>query len=136
MIRKILLLYINYVLIGTVLIFAIPRNVSQEYAEKSNYKNYYSDEVGKDMAIILDNPLESGLARLFVIDNDIVAIGSFNLDARSAFLSTGSMVVIHSEEVAEEFGRNIFNYTDESLLVNEDYEYVENVRVEENKWIY
>jgi len=59
MIRKILLLYITYVLIGSVLIFAIPRNVSPEYAKKSNYENYYSDEVGTDRAIILDNPLES-----------------------------------------------------------------------------
>ena len=57
MIRKILLLYITYVLIGSVLIFAIPRNVSPEYAKKSNYENYYSDEVGTDRAIILDNPL-------------------------------------------------------------------------------
>ena len=51
MIRKIVLLYITYVLIGSVLIFAIPRNVSPEYVEKSNYENYYSSEVGTDRAI-------------------------------------------------------------------------------------
>lgn len=63
----------------------------------------------------------------------MVAIGSFNLEARSAFLSTESMVVIHSEEVTEQFGKNIETYTDESLLVGEDYKYVENPNVEERE---
>lgn len=34
MIKKILLLYITYVLIGSVLIFAIHRNVSPEYGKR------------------------------------------------------------------------------------------------------
>jgi putative cardiolipin synthase len=40
-------------------------------------------------------------AKSYVFDGRISAIGSFNLDPRSAFLSTESMVVIDSEPVAQ-----------------------------------
>ena len=99
----------------------------------SGYQNYRKKMVDNKINILETQSSNSIHSKAFVIDNDIVAIGSFNLDARSAFLSTESMVVIHSEEVVEEFGRNISNYTDESLLVNEDYKYVENVKVEEKE---
>lgn len=69
MVWKILLGYLVYVIIGAVLIFALPKKVSEEYADKSNYKKYYSDEESVDRAIILDNPLESGLSRLYIIEN-------------------------------------------------------------------
>ncbi|HZJ76986.1 MAG TPA: phospholipase D-like domain-containing protein, partial [Oscillospiraceae bacterium] len=70
-------------------------------------------------------------SKAFVIDKEIAVIGSFNLDSRSAFLSTESMLVIHSPELVESFGENIFNYTDESLLVDKNYNYKSNERVEE-----
>ena len=99
----------------------------------SGYQNYRKKIVDNKINILETQSSNSIHSKAFVIDKDIVAIGSFNLDARSAFLSTESMVVIHSEEVVEEFGGNIFNYTDESLLVNEDYKYVENVKLEEKQ---
>src|SRR5699024_2751785 len=99
----------------------------------SGYQNYRKKMVDNKINILETQSSNSIHSKAFVIDNDIVAIGSFNLDARSAFLSTESMVVIHSAEVVEEFGGNIFNYTDESLLVSEDYGYVENVKVEEKQ---
>ena len=40
------------------------------------------------------------------------------------------MLVIHSPDIVESFGENIFNYTDESLLVHEDYAYKASDRVE------
>ena len=66
-IKNFLLVYIIYVFIGAVLIFSIPKKVSPEYLEESSHETYYSDQVGRDRAIILDNPLEAGLARLFII---------------------------------------------------------------------
>ncbi|MBF8435568.1 phosphatidylserine/phosphatidylglycerophosphate/cardiolipin synthase family protein [Halanaerobiaceae bacterium Z-7014] len=42
-------------------------------------------------------------AKSYVIDERISAIGSFNLDHRSAFLSTETMVIIESEPFAENF---------------------------------
>lgn len=69
LIKRILLILIVYLLIGGVLIFAIPKKVSDEYIKKNNPSNFYSNEIGDDRATILDNPLESGLARLFIIEN-------------------------------------------------------------------
>ena len=62
-------------------------------------------------------------AKAFLFNKDLVAIGSFNLDPRSIFLSSESMVVIHSEEVVNKFGLNIHNFANDSLLVNKDYNY-------------
>lgn len=36
--------------------------------------------------------------KALVFDHDISAVGSFNIDARSSFLSTETMLIIHSEE--------------------------------------
>ncbi len=46
--------------------------------------------------------------KVFVIDERISIVGSFNLDARSAFLSTESMVVIDSPEFAGALKKEIF----------------------------
>lgn len=40
-------------------------------------------------------------AKSFVFDRTLSLVGSFNLDARSAFLSTESMIVVHSPEFAQ-----------------------------------
>lgn len=99
----------------------------------SGYQNYRKKIVDQKIKILEIQTSDSVHSKAFVIDSDMVAIGSFNLETRSAFLSTESMVVIHSEEVTEQFGKNIETYTDESLLVGEDYKYVENPNVEERE---
>lgn len=38
-------------------------------------------------------------AKAIAIDNELSIIGSFNIDARSSFLSTETMIVVHSEEL-------------------------------------
>lgn len=70
-------------------------------------------------------------AKAFVVDDKLLSIGSFNLDPRSAYLSTESMVVINSPELVEHFGQNILDYTDESLLVLNDLSYKPQEGVEE-----
>lgn len=48
-------------------------------------------------------PKESTLhTKTWVFDKQISAIGSFNLDARSTYLSTESMVILDSEDLAEQ----------------------------------
>lgn len=70
-------------------------------------------------------------AKSFVIDNDLTLIGSFNVDPRSVYLSTESMVVIHSPEIVKEFGEVTQQYVDHSLLVGPDYKYIPKDGVEE-----
>lgn len=48
-------------------------------------------------------------SKTFVIDQKLSIIGSFNLDARSTFLSTESVVVIYGEEFAEKLQAQIEN---------------------------
>lgn len=96
----------------------------------SGYLNYRKKLVDRGIDILEIQSKDSIHSKAFVIDKEIAAIGSFNLDSRSAFLSTESMLVIHSSDIVESFGENIFNYTDESLLVHEDYAYKASDRVE------
>lgn len=73
-------------------------------------------------------------AKSYIFDDRISLVGSFNLDARSTYLSTETMVVIDSEEFAEHFKDEIKNnYIVESLAVDNNYKYIEkpSVKVKE-----
>lgn len=62
--------------------------------------------------------------KAFMIDDRLSIIGSFNLDARSTYLSTESMVVIDSTEFTSHFKDIVENeYYAKSLLVQKDYTY-------------
>jgi len=54
--------------------------------------------------------------KTFVIDSYISVLGSFNIDARSTFLSTETMVIIEGEEFAREVEENIDELLDKSQL--------------------
>lgn len=69
----------------------------------------------------------------YIIDDRISLVGSFNLDARSAFLSTETMVVIDSYEFAKALNEQVNELVESSLLVDEDYSYAENPLVERKK---
>src|SRR5699024_8146322 len=68
-IKLILLLYLLYVLITGIFIFTKPKKTSNDYIENSSVEDYYSNDIGPDRGILMDNPLESGLARLKIIDS-------------------------------------------------------------------
>ncbi len=97
----------------------------------SGYLNYRKKIVDSGVDVLELQSKDSLHSKAFVIDDEIAAIGSFNLDPRSAFLSTESMIVIHSPEIVHCFGDNILNYTDESLLVDKNYQYKSNTKVKE-----
>jgi len=54
-------------------------------------------------------------AKSYIFDQRISMIGSFNLDPRSAFLSTESMVVIDSIPIAKALSDNIVELIGESV---------------------
>ncbi len=62
-------------------------------------------------------------AKSYIYDDRITALGSFNFDSRSAYLSTETMVIIDSEDFAKDLKREIEKYTSNSLEVGEDYSY-------------
>ncbi|OIJ12263.1 hypothetical protein BKP35_10680 [Anaerobacillus arseniciselenatis] len=69
--------------------------------------------------------------KTLVIDNRINVIGSFNIDHRSSFLSTETMVVIDSEELATQLEKEIKkHHLCNSLLVKEVYSYEDSDHVD------
>ena len=67
--RVIILSYLLYLFITGVLIFSKSKDVSNSYKVNSSVKNFYSDEIGPDRTILINDPLESGVARIKIIEN-------------------------------------------------------------------
>ncbi len=101
------------------------------YPAFSGYINHRKRLVDSGITIFEYQSKDSIHAKAFTIDNDLLAIGTFNVDPRSAFLSTESMVVIHSAEAAEKLDDGLMQYIEESLVVGEDYEYIQSDSIEE-----
>ncbi|TCK92794.1 putative cardiolipin synthase [Natranaerovirga hydrolytica] len=76
-------------------------------------------------------------AKSIVIDSRVSIVGTFNIDSRSTFLSTESMIVIDSEALALELEKSILGIKNSSLLVDSNYQYIDNQEVEEQEasWI-
>ena len=90
----------------------------------SGYLNYRKELIDLGFNLYEIQSKDSIHAKSFVIDDDLLLIGSFNLDPRSVNLSTESMVVIHSSEMVNKFDLGIQEYMDQSLLVSTDYNYI------------
>lgn len=99
----------------------------------SGYINHRKNLVDLGIDIYEIQSQDSIHAKSFVIDEDLLLIGSFNLDSRSSNLSTESMVVIHSSQAVEKFKDGIQEYIDQSLLVSKDYNYILKDGIEEKK---
>ncbi|OIJ17660.1 hypothetical protein BKP37_01680 [Anaerobacillus alkalilacustris] len=94
----------------------------------------YRDTIANSSVKLFEyqGPTESLHTKTYVFDSRISLIGSFNLDPRSTYLSTESMVVIDSEELANNLERKINNHLKyDSLKVKVDGEYYKNPMVVE-----
>ncbi|HLS52635.1 MAG TPA: phospholipase D family protein [Tissierellaceae bacterium] len=96
----------------------------------AGYMNYRKELVDSGLNIYEYQSKDSLHTKSFIIDDDLLAIGSFNSDPRSTYLSTESMVIIHSKEAVEKIEEGLEEYLATSLLVDKDYGYVEKEGVE------
>lgn len=48
--------------------------------------------------------------KVFSIDDDLIGIGSFNLDMRSVYIDTELMMVVHGEEINQEMRKHMLAY--------------------------
>ena len=94
----------------------------------SGYMNY-RQKIAQNIDVLELQSTDSLHSKAFLFNDDLVAIGSFNLDTRSGFLSTESMVVIHSKQAVEHFGINIYRFTDHSLRVGDDNDYIKEAKL-------
>lgn len=72
-------------------------------------------------------------AKTFTMGDDISIIGSINMDHRSVFLSTESVVIIYSKEFQKVLNNQLDNLLNQSLVVDEQGEYILKEDVEEIK---
>lgn len=70
-------------------------------------------------------------SKTYIFDRSISVVGSFNLDARSSYINTESMVVIYGKKFAKELSDTVQIDIDKSLRVDENTEYIEDENVEE-----
>ncbi|MPQ42780.1 phospholipase D-like domain-containing protein [Clostridium tarantellae] len=63
-------------------------------------------------------------AKTIAVDDDISIIGLFNMDPRSSFLSTETMLVIQSRKLRNQLDKIIASYEKESLTVGKDGNYL------------
>lgn len=68
----------------------------------SGYQHHAKDLLDIGVNIFEHRGEHSIHGKSYIVDNKISVIGSYNLDARSTFLSTESMVIIESEEFADQ----------------------------------
>ncbi|MFU0799940.1 MAG: phospholipase D family protein [Xylanivirga thermophila] len=72
-------------------------------------------------------------AKSFIFDDRISVVGSFNIDSRSTYLSTETMIVVDSEDFARVLKREMGKDFDRSLMLDNDYSYIYNPLVEEQE---
>lgn len=96
----------------------------------SNY--YFQREKFLDLGVQIFE-LQSGDSnhgKSLIIDDRLSAVGSFNMDSRSAYFSTETMLLIDSEEFAAELSAAIDNQIANSLEVGADNKYIPSDTVE------
>ena len=102
------------------------RASTPNYLAFSVYLNYRNKMVESGADIYEYHGEHSIHTKAYGIDDDMSLIGSFNIDPRSAFLSTETMVVIHSKEIKNQLDDMTNEYEKKSLLIGEDYKYIIN----------
>lgn len=76
-------------------------------------------------------------AKTFIFDDRLSAVGAFNVDSRSTFLNTESMVVIDSVEFTEKLEKEMNQYFSKSLKVAKNESYIEDPNLKPGKvsWV-
>lgn len=97
----------------------------------SGYSNRRKMIVDSGMEVLEYQGPESIHGKTYIIDDSISIIGSFNFDARSSYINSESMVVIRSKEFTNKFIEKVQIYLDNSLKVDKDYSYLDNIDVKE-----
>lgn len=98
---------------------------SPNFPAYSGYLNHRKEIIKANINVFEFQSKDSLHTKAFIIDDSLLAIGSFNSDPRSTYLSTESMIVVHSSEAVKKIEEGLEDYFDQSLLVSKDYKYIE-----------
>lgn len=100
---------------------------------KSAYTNHRKKIVDNGINVYEYQGPDSIHSKTYIFDDVISVVGTFNLDARSSYLDTESMVVIVSKEFTNELKNEVQTDLDNSLLVARDYTYLLDDQVREGE---
>ncbi len=100
---------------------------------KSAYANHRNNIVDSGIDVYEYQGPDSIHSKTYIFDDSISVVGAFNLDARSSYLDTESMVVIVSEEFTNELKGEVQTDLHNSLQVALDYSYREDDQVIETE---
>ena len=92
----------------------------------SAYENYKQKIIDNKIRIYEYQGPGSIHAKTSMFDEHISVVGTFNIDSRSSYLSTESMVIIDSKPFADILRKEIQEKLDYSLEIDKDYSYIEN----------
>ena len=106
---------------------------SPNIAAFSNYYGHRKKFIETGAEIYEYQSKDSIHGKSLVIDDELAIVGSCNMDDRSFYLDTETMLVIHSEELSKELSSNISNLQKDSLIVGKDNKYEESDTVEEKE---
>ncbi|HZK39497.1 MAG TPA: hypothetical protein VFD23_05035, partial [Clostridia bacterium] len=87
--------FVIYVMVTGMFIFAIPKDISTEHKNNSTTDNYYSDTIGPDRAVLINDPLKAGVARIRIIENakETLDISCFSIEnGESSLLFFGALL--------------------------------------------
>lgn len=85
----------------------------------AGYLKYRDMILNKNINVYEYQNVGSIHAKSYIIDERLALVGSFNMDSRSAFLSTETMLVIDSPELSYELQTKIDNLKEKSVLVSD-----------------
>ncbi len=75
-------------------------------------------------------------SKSYIIDETISVIGTYNLDSRSSYINTESMILITSKRFAQELYGHIQTSIDNSVLVRDDYTYGGEAEEKKPFWLF
>lgn len=104
------------------------------------FAGYYNSRqylVDHNISIYEYQGLSSLHGKTYIYDGKISAVGSFNFDARSTYINSEIMVLISSEEFAKNLTSHLEKDIEDSLKLNFDLSYKENINLKPAKvsWV-
>lgn len=99
---------------------------SPNYPAFSNYASQRQKFVDTGISVYEYQSSNSIHGKSMIVDNHLSVVGSYNMDDRSIYIDTETMLVVDSVEFADVLTGAIGQYKNQSLLVNKNNEYEPN----------
>jgi putative cardiolipin synthase len=98
------------------------RSANHNPGAQSGTENHRQSFVEAGYSLYEYQPPESSLhTKTLIVDEEIVAVGAYNFDARSSYLNTDNMVVLESPGLANEIAEKVErSYMPRSPRIDED----------------